>query len=259
MMRQVLLATAGAAGVLSAGAAQASDWIVTLGGRAQAVVPYEGASHDIFVPTPAIQLRRADRPDRPSFADDGLGLALLNTGGLSVGPELRLRSKRNSDGELVGVSSVPLAIEPGAFVTLWATRWLRLHGEGRRGIRGDHGWTADGALDLVGKTGRWTATVGPRVGWGDQNYMETYFGVTPLDAIASPVIKTPYTPTSGLRYVGGYASLGYHFGRHWQTTANVGFHRLAAQAADSPIVRILGSRDELSGGLGLKYSFGWRR
>ncbi len=65
MMRNKFFGVAGAlAVVFTAGAAWADDWIVTIGGRAQAVVPYEGAGHDIFVPTPSLSIRRAGQPER---------------------------------------------------------------------------------------------------------------------------------------------------------------------------------------------------
>ena len=70
----------GSAALLAAGAAQASDWTVTVGARAQAVVPYEGAGHDDFLPVPSIQIRRPGDPDRPTFPGDSLGVGLLRDG-----------------------------------------------------------------------------------------------------------------------------------------------------------------------------------
>jgi outer membrane protein len=232
---------------------------VTLGGRAQTAVPYEGAGYNIFVPVPSISLRRPGRPERPQFADDTPGISVISTGWLSMGPVLMLRGERNTHGDRTGLNNVPFAVEPGLFVTLWPTDWLRLRVTERRGVRGDHGWTGDAALDLAGKAGRWTATIGPRVGWGDQNYMQTYFGVTPAEAAASPIIDTPYSPSGGLRYLGAYAGLGYRFDAHWKSWANVSVHRLASGPADSPIVRQIGSRDDIAGGLGVTYTFDWRR
>jgi outer membrane protein len=81
--------------------------------------------------------------------------------------------------------------------------------------------------------------------------------VTPAEAAASPIIDTTYAPSGGIRYVGAGATLARRWGAHWQTTANVGFHRLASTPADSPIVQQIGDRNEFSGGIGLKYSFTW--
>lgn len=256
-MRNLLTFSLGVAALACSTPSWASDWIVTVGGRAQAVTPFEGAGYDIFVPTPALQIRRADRPDRPVLPDDGVGIALLNAGPFSAGPVVRLRGKRSSDFEHAGLDEIPLAIEPGVFANLWPTDWLRLHGEMRRGVRGHSGWIGDAGLDLALRSGPWTATIGPRVGWGDHDYMDTYFGVTPDEAAANPILNGAYAPRSGIRYTGGEATLARRWGKQWRTTANFGFHRLAGIPADSPIIRAFGGRDEFSGGLGLRYSFTW--
>jgi outer membrane protein len=255
----VLSAAVMACAVSSGPAALAQGWIVTVGGDAQAAVPYEGAGYNIFVPIPSIEARRPDRPDRPPFADDDPGFSVISTGWLSVGPSVSLRGERDDEGERAGLRDVPLAVEPGLFIVLWPADWLRLRATERRGVRGDHGWTGDASLDLVADRGRWTATIGPRTGWGDQNYMETYFGVTPGEAAASPTIHTPYAPSGGLRYVGVYGQVGYRFNASWEAWANTSFHRLASGPADSPIVRQIGSRDDISGGLTVMYSFNWGR
>lgn len=254
----ILVGATGAA-LCGAGAAQASDYTVTLGGRAQAVIPYEGAGHNVIVPVPVIQIRREGDPDRPSFPGDALGLGILHVGGLSIGPSIRARQKRNDHGERAGLREVNLALEPGAFVTLWPTDWIRFHADGGKGVRGHRGWAGEGGADVVVRPGRWMVSLGPRIGYGDRKYMDAYFGVTPSEAAANVLIDTAYSPTAGRRYVGGVATLAYHITPRIQTTANFSYHKLSDKAADSPIVQLIGDKDEFSGGLGLKYSFGVSR
>ena len=242
---------------LMSGTALASDWTVTVGGRAQAVTPYEGAGHDIFVPTPAILIRRSDKPETPVMPDDGLGITTLSLGAFSFGPVVRARGARDAKDERVGLRDLSIAIEPGMFMNVWPTSWLRLRAEGRKGVVGHHGWIGDAGADLVLHSGKWLATVGGRAGWADVHYMNAYFGVTPLEAAASPIISQAYQPKGGLRYRGLETTLAYHWSPRWQTTANFGFHRLASAGADSPIVQAIGNRNEFSGGIGLRYSFGW--
>ncbi len=255
--------SAGLALGLMSGPALATDWTVTVGGRAQAVTPYEGAGHDIFVPTPSFTIRRTDGPDRPVMPDDGLGLTtltikLFNDGAINIGPVVRLRGSRNNDDDRVGLRDLGIAVEPGMFVNIWPTSWFRLRAEGRKGVTGHHGWIGDAGADLVARHGPWTGTIGARAGWADVHYMNAYFGVTPLEAAASPFIATAYQPTGGLRYRGLETTLAYRWSPHWQTTANFGFHRLGSIAADSPIVQTIGERDEYAGGIGLRYSFGFK-
>ena len=242
-----------------AGEATAGDWIVTVGLRPQAATPYEGADHDVVLPVPSIALRRPGQPDRLVPPDDGYGVSAFSWNWINVGPAVRLRGSRDDEGARAGLSPVGIAVETGVFFSLWPTDWLRLHAEERKGVTGHHGWIGDADIDLVASEGPWTASIGPRIGWGDRSYMQTYFGVTPAEAAANAAIDTPYTPGGGIRYLGATGTLTYRFSERWQTNANVGFHHLAAPPADSPIVQTLGARTEVYGGLGLKYSFSWKR
>ncbi len=241
---------------LAGGAAHAEGWIITVGGRVSASPPYEGAGHDVLAPSPSFSLRRADSPNRFVPPDNGTTLALLSSRYIVFGPMARFRYARGDQGKLTGLKKVDWAAEPGVFLDLWPTNWLRGHVEGRRGILGHHGWVGDAGADLIYTGKRWDASIGPRIGYGDSHYMDTYFGVTPTEAAGSPLFKTVYEPGSGQRYTGLEAAMSYRLLGGLRTTIDVGYHKLSAKAADSPIVRLAGKRDQLSGGVGLTYSFG---
>lgn len=256
-MRIKLLLTTAALAASAAGSAQAQGWEVSIGGRAQLTTPYEGAGYATFVPVPTLQIQRPDSPDRPAFPGDSLGVAVLHSDKFSFGPAVRVRGKRDAEDERVGLREVNLAIEPGAFVTIWPTEWLRLHADAGKGVRGHRGWTADAAIDLVMRPGNWTLGVGPRMGWGTDKYMDAYFGVTPAEAAASPVIAAAYAPGGGVRHYGVSVTGAYRLSDSWQVTGNAGYRRLTSEAADSPIIRQIGSRNMYSAGVGLKHTFNW--
>ncbi len=253
------LAILGCASGLIAGQAVAGDWIVTIGVRPQAAAPYEGADHDTVLPVPSFAMRRAGQPERLAAPDDSYGAALLSWRWISAGPALRLRGSRDDLGKRAGLRRIDTAFEPGLFVNLWPTDWLRIHGEERKGVAGHHGWVGDAAFDLVAQKGPWTGSIGPRLGWGDRRYMNTYFGVTPAEAAANTLVGAAYAPDGGMRYVGATGTLAYRFDAHWQANANAGVHRLADAGGDSPIVRTVGDRTEAYGGIGVKYTFEWTR
>ncbi|MEO8926957.1 MAG: MipA/OmpV family protein [Caulobacteraceae bacterium] len=240
---------------LTTGAARAEGWIVTVGGRIAAYPPYEGAGHDVFVPSPMLSVRRADSPDRFEPPDGGSSLALISNRYVVAGPLVRFRLSRGDTGKLTGLDTIGFAAEPGAFLELWPTNWLRGRVEGRRGIVGHQGWVGDAALDLVHTGKRWSASIGPRIGYGDATYFDTYFGVTPAEAARAPFINTPYEPGGGRRYTGVEVALARHLSKRWVTTFDVGYHRLAKTAAVSPIIEVAGSPNDLSAGLSLTYSF----
>ncbi len=256
-MRLQVVAVVGAlVPFVSWGPAQAQGWIVTIGGRVAANPPYEGADHDIIAPSPSFSLRRAGSPYRFEPPDGGTTLALLSTRWITLGPMARFRYARGDSGKLTGMDKIDVAIEPGGFVSLWPTNWLRLRAEGRRGIVGHHGWVGDAGADLIYTGGRWSASVGPRVGYGDHRYMDTYFGVTPAEAARSPLLTTAYEPSGNLRYTGIEAALSYRLAGGLRTSFDVGYHRMSNSVAASPIVQVAGSRDQISAGVGVTYTFG---
>ena len=141
-------------------------------------------------------------------------------------------------------------------VEVWPVDWLRTRLEVRRGVRGHTGWNGDAGFDLIRTGNRWDVSIGPRVGFGDARYLSTYFGVTPAEAAANPLIDRPYTPEKGRRYTGLQTAVGYQLTDHWRTTVDFAYRRLADRAVRSPIVRTSGSGDYFTGGVGLRYSFG---
>ena len=59
-----------------------------------------------------------------------------------------------------------------------------------------------------------------------------------------------------MRYGGGEVAVAYHFTDRLRSTFDVGYHRLVKLAANSPVVTLAGSRDQISAGVGVTYSFG---
>jgi outer membrane protein len=237
--------------------AHATDWIVTVGGRVAASPPYEGAPNDDIRPSASFNIRRADKPYRFTPPDDGSTLALVASRYLDFGPVVRFRYSRDT-GRLQGFEKIGFAVEPGLFVNVWPTNWLRGRVEVRRGVLGHDGWVGDAGIDLIHTGRKWDMSFGPRIGYGDRRYMDTYFGVTPVEAARSPSLLLPYEPNGGIRYGGAEAAVAYHFTNRLRTTFDFGYHRLVKLAADSPVVAVAGSRNQYSGGIGVTYSFGVR-
>lgn len=254
-MRKLIAAGVLALG-LTPGVGMADGWVVTLGGRFTASPPYEGAGHDVFVPSPTFSLRRADSVYRFTPPDDGSSLSLLSSRYLDFGPVARFRYERGDQGQLTGLDKVGWAAEPGVFVNLWPANWLRGRVEARHGFGGHRGWVGDAGIDLIYTGPRWEASVGPRIGYGDTKYVDAYFGVSPAEAARGPTFTSIYEPKGGRRYAGIEAAVGYRVFGGLRVIGDVGYHRLAPDLANSPIVRVAGSKDQISAGVGASYSFG---
>jgi outer membrane scaffolding protein for murein synthesis (MipA/OmpV family) len=232
------------------------DWIVTVGARVGVGPPYEGAPHDNLGVTGSVSIRRGDRPYRFTPPDQGIRFAVIAERHFDFGPVVRFHGGRGDTGRLQGFDKIGYAVEPGVYFDVWPTDWLRGRVEVRHGVTGHTGTVGDAEIDLVHTGARWDFSIGPRAGYGDRRYMDTYFGVTPLEAERSPFLNTPYDPHSGVRYAGAEAALAYHWTRRIRTTVDVSYHRLAETAADSPVVAIAGDRNQYFAGIGVTYSFG---
>ena len=86
--------------------------------------------------------------------------------------------------------------------------------------------------------------------WADQNYMQTYFGVTAAQAQATSF--SAYRPNSGCRKVDASVGAEYSMTSNWKLQASAGFLRLSDDAAASPIV---GRRNGSSAALAVAYAF----
>ena len=254
-MRIAMAAGAALLGLLP-GVSMAEGWIVTVGARMTATPPYEGAGHDVLAPIPSFSLRRADTPYRFTPPDDSSSIALLHGRYADFGPVVRFRYSRGDEGQLTGLNKVGWAAEPGAFLNLWPTNWLRGRVEARHGAIGHYGWVGDAGVDAIYTGSRWQASLGPRIGYGDSRYFHKYFGVTLAEANRSPLIAARYEPDGGRRYTGVEAALGYRLFGGFRMIGDFGYHRLSSAIAQSPIIQVAGSRDQFTGSVGLTYSFG---
>jgi outer membrane protein len=68
-----------------------------------------------------------------------------------------------------------------------------------------------------------------------------------------------YRPDGGVYAVAATSGLSYQFSPRWGAFGFAQYERLVGDAADSPIVRDLGSRNQFSGGIGLSYTFTVKR
>jgi len=255
-------AHAGAALALFAAATPASaqeeesgGWTVTLGIGPQANPKYPGADSYGVNPYPIVGLRRQGRPMPFEAADDGAGFGLLGSDSvIDFGPALRLQSKREESDVGAPVGDVDFTVEVGGFVSINPSRNFRIRAEVRRGIGGHDSWVGSLGADLILRDDNtYIFSVGPRVRWADNRYNDTYFGV-PL-AIPAGGLPAPFDPDGGVYAVGAMAGYTQKLGRNWGLQAYAGYDRLVGDAADSPIVRGFGSRDQFSGGAGLFIEF----
>jgi outer membrane protein len=233
-----------------------SDWVITLGAEARAIPRYEGADSMKFWPFPVFRVRKAGTPEQFRSPRDGASIAILDAGPVKFGPtvKVRLGRKESDDNDLRGLGDIDWAFEAGAFAEYWPAQWLRTRAEVRQGFGGHHGVVADITADaVVPLNPQLTFSAGPRLTLASGAATSPYFSVTTGQAIASglPV----YDARGGVRSYGAGAQLAYAWTPQWASTVFVEYERLAGDAADSPLVSLRGSRNQIQVGTGLTYSF----
>lgn len=217
---------------------------------------YIGSDDYKLYPTGSLNLYRKGSPEGFGAPDDGISLGLFGNDAVSLGVVGRWRSARDDDGDLEGFDKVDAAVEAGAFVQWWPAEWARLRVETRKGFGGHESWLVDLRADAVARQGPWVLSIGPRYAWADKDYTRTYFAVTPQDAARSPLVATTFAPDDATTSAGVVGSAEYRFQPRWSLTGSLEYRRLLGDAADSPIVADLGSKDQFSATVGIRYWFG---
>ncbi|MGB3377855.1 MAG: MipA/OmpV family protein, partial [Allopontixanthobacter sediminis] len=222
---------------------------------AQAVPSYPGSDKFSIRPLFDVATARGDELYEFEAPDESFGFAILRSGDLAVGPALNLEGSRTAADVGTDLPKVGFTVEAGIFAQYSLSDSFRLRGEVRRGLGGHEGWIGTFGADLVAREGNdWLLSAGPRVTLVDSNYSSAYFSVAPEDSAASGL--PAYSADGGVQAVG--ATVGYlrQFTPRWGIYSYAKYDRLVGDAADSPIVRQYGSRDQISGGLALTYTFG---
>jgi outer membrane protein len=257
MRYKVALATILAAA--GAGTASADDGgkpprILRVALGAEIVPDHVGADGTRWSPLVNFDLKREGKEFEFEAPDESFGFSLVDVGRLEIGPALNLERSRRPSRFPVPVEKVSTTVEAGAFVQLYLADSVRVRGELRKGLGGHDGLISQLSADLIARRGDdYVFSIGPRFSWADKDYQRAYFGVTPALSAASGLAT--YTPDSGSRGVGAASSISYQFSRKLGIQAYARYERLIGDAGRSPLIRTYGSRDQMSAGLALSYTF----
>ena len=243
-------------------------WRFGVGGGALVSPTYEGDDNYRVSALPNIQIEYGTRFS--ASVQNGVRYEALQTDRFTMGPIARIRFSRNEDGsqpfaitgerttDLRGLGDVATTIELGGFAN-YDFGPVSASVEARHAVNGHDGLVVDAGLRYGGQTFALGPplifSVGPRVKIVDENYNQSYFGVTPVQALASglPV----YNADGGLQSYGVGATLILPLTR--DNSASVvfiaGYDRLTGDAGDAPLVRLRGDRDQATLGLFFTYWF----
>ncbi|MCU0985246.1 MAG: MipA/OmpV family protein [Acetobacteraceae bacterium] len=236
----------------------ATVWSLNVGALAGLRPDYEGSDDYSFLGAPLVELRYGG--DRFFVSSrDGIGATLVRIGRFTAGPVLRYRFGRDQDDNdaLRGMGDVGGTVEAGAFMRFQEGGWVvvinaaqGLNGGGHRGA------TVFASLGYGGRLAeRWRFSLGPSVTWASDNYMQSFFGVTPTQGARAGY--APYSPGAGFKDVGFGGTLTWLATDQIALTAIAEVKELLNDAADSPLVERAGNSTQGFFGLALSYRFSW--
>lgn len=253
-MKYLLLAAAAALPASAAAAQDSPDYRVRLGLGAQIQPDFIGAKHSDIAPLFHLKFARGDKEFSFGAPDDRTGIAVVSKGDFSFGPAFAIASGRKDKDVGAPVGKVSRTIEAGVFGQYLAGDSFRVRAELVKGINGHEGLVGSISADKIWRDGdRYVFSIGPRVLFSDSRYQRSFFGVSPTASIATglPI----YRPGGGLHAVGVASGASYQLTNRWGLFGFARYERLVGNAAKSPIIREYGSRNQLSAGVGVNYTF----
>ena len=238
----------------AAWAQDSEDIRVRVGLGAQLRPKFVGADDSSLAPLFHVNFARGTKEFSFGAPDDSPSIALLSKGGFSFGPAGNIEGRRRDSDLSAPVGSVPRTFEAGAFAQYQVGDSFRVRAELLKGINGHEGLVGTIGADKIWRDGdRYVFSIGPRVLFSDGRYERAYFGVTPAASLASGL--PAYRPGGGVHGVAVASGATYALNSRWALFGYARYERLVGDAAKSPIIRQLGSRNQLSGGVGLNYTF----
>ncbi len=261
-MKIALALTALAAAITPVSQARAQDSERTIrirpGIGAQTRPEYPGADKSEVVPYIKFSIARGDNPFGFSAPDDAFGIPLLSMGPLRAGPALAIQGGRKDSDVGVPLGKVKSTVEVGGFAEVLVMDQFRLRADLRKGIGGHEGLVGSIGADQIWRDGdRYAISVGPRLLYSDSRYQRAYFGVTPQAALATGL--PAYRPDGGFHAVAAAAGLHYALSGPLGLFGYARYERLIGDARKSPVVRELGSPNQMSAGLGISYTLTVRK
>ena len=258
-MKRLLIACAALVPSWSAASAEeGEDLRVRVGLGAQVRPEFIGADKREVAPLWDLDIARGADEFRFEAPDDSFGIALISEGRFRAGPSANIEGSRKESDVGAPVGKVKTTIEAGVFAQYDVSDSTRVRGELRKGIGGHDGVVGSLGADQVWRDGdRYVFSIGPRVLFSSGGYQRAYFGVSPAAALASGL--PAFDPDGGVHAVALASGLSYQFSPRFGMFGFGRYERLVGDAARSPIVRELGSRNQMSAGIGLSYTFTVKR
>lgn len=232
--------------------AEKKDWDIVVGAGLVVAPKYSGSSKYQISPVPNISISYQDK----YFLNPlGLGVNAIKWKGFKAGASIGYDMGRNDSvaARLHGLGDIEASINAAIFASYRLENWT-FDGAIRHALThaSSYGMTADLGVNyripVIEK--RLDIVVGPRIGFADSDYMETWYGITNAQAAGSGM--RVYNAEGGIKDMSFNARMNYAVAPHVKISPFVSVKRLLGDAADSPIVE---EETQFMGGVGVGYRF----
>ena len=231
---------------MSALAQDSGDGVTLRFGLGPSFAPEYFGSDDVAPGVGAkFQLERLQLGGR-SFGGGDANYGLGTTGSFRL---IGARTASDFDA-LAGLEDIDTSLEVGGGLE-FTTPNYDVFAVVRYGVVGHESFVAELGSDVFYRpTDQLTFKAGPRLLLGDDDYAQTYFGVSGAANLAD------YTAQGGLMSAGAVAAATYAINDDWEVIGTVKYNQLRSDAADSPISE---TDDQVSGSIILtrKITFGF--
>lgn len=184
------------------------------------------------------------------FDNDGIRIDILGSERFKLGPVVKLTGGRHekSNPALTGLGNIGPSLEVGGFVKLILSDKVSARLRYRQGVTGHDGDIVDLELTtLLYRRGALSLAGGIRANWAGAKVMRRFFGIDAQQAARSGLPE--FRLGSAVSNTRLNLSARWAFKKPWSLNGYVQYDRLLGRAADSPIVRDLGSPNGFAVGI----------
>lgn len=219
-------------------------WEVTLGAGAAYMPEYPGSDEyeTRGLPVVSVRYKRFFLGGAPGAgAPGGLGAYLYDGETFRVGAVVSVDAidprEESDDVSLRGLGDIEAAVRAGLFSSYRVTPWLTLRASALTDVSDkNQGTTATFDAEFSYRpTPKLTLLGGPGLSWSNEEYMQTFFGITDEQSARSGL--APYTPEAAVSVLRVSLGASYQFSKNWFAGARISAAQLQDDATDSPIVK----------------------
>jgi outer membrane protein len=219
-------------------------WEITLGAGVANLPEYIGSDEyeTRGLPVVSVRYKRFFLGGAPgSGSPAGIGAHLYEGESFRLGAVVSVdatKPREESDDEsLRGLGDIDAAVRAGLFSSYRIASWLTLRASAMTDVSDkQQGTTANIDVEFSYRpTARLTLSGGPGVTWADEDYMQTFFGITDEQAARSGLAA--YTPEASVSVVRLSFGAQYQFTGPWFAGARITAAQLQDDATASSIVK----------------------